>query len=270
MAEQLEAQEAGTDRTEVPDSATGALSELPEELRPYSMIPWDSIPEENRQAVLEGVKKFHGGMTKQQQDVSRLKKDMDEFRRKADLLDQLVAEPWVREAWDRHQKGQNFTAQEPEKSVNLAEHLDADAAKAIETIIERALDKRLNPISNQITTLSQEQANVKAKTELADLAKMAAEKGWPSPYERLDGMSQLVAIGRAKSVEDAYRISLFDELPELIENKTKKSLHEELKSKAGKTVAPVMGPPQNGRAQLYTGRDAILKAFRDSKQELGY
>ena len=150
------------------------------------MIPWDQIPDNARQGVLEGVKKFHGGMTKGQQEAAKLRGQVGELSRKAELLDQLVAEPWVREAWEAHQKGQTVATKQPEPTVNLTEHLNANAAKAIESIIEREIGKRLGPISSQMTSINQEQANNRAKSELADLVKKATEQGLPDPYEKLE------------------------------------------------------------------------------------
>jgi hypothetical protein len=270
MSEELTTQEAVAESTEVPEAATGLSEpkELSEEYKPYSMIPWDQIPEEQRPAVLDGVKKFHGGMTRGQQDTAKLRSQVVELTRKAELLDQLVAEPWVREAWEAHQKGQSV-AKQPEPTVNLTEHLDQEAAKAIEQIIEKKLSERIGPLNSQLTNLNQEQANARAKMELADLVKKAGEKGWPDPYERLDVMAQVVAAGRAKTVEDAYRLATYDDVPDLVKEKTRKTLTEELQSKASKTVAATMGGAKNGAVATYSGRDAVLNAFRDTKRELG-
>lgn len=254
-----------------PEAATGVSEpqELGEEYKPYSMIPWDQIPEEQRPAVLDGVKKFHGGMTRGQQDTAKLRSQVVELTRKAELLDQLVAEPWVREAWEAHQKGQSVSKQEPAPSVNLTEHLEPDVAKAVEAIIERKVSERIGPLNTQLTNLNQEQANARAKMDLADLVKKTGEHGLPDPYEHLDIMAQIVAAGRAKTVEDAYRLAVFDNVPELAKEKARKTLQEELQSKASKTVAATMGGSKNGAVSVYSGSDAVLKAFRDTKRELG-
>ena len=271
MTEALETQEAVPESVgTTPEEATGLSEpkELGEEYKPYSMIPWDQIPEEQRQSVLDGVKKFHGGMTRGQQDTAKLRAQVVELNRKAELLDQLVAEPWVREAWEAHQKGQSV-AKQPEPTVNLTEHLEPDVAKAVEAMIERKVSERIGPLNSQLTNLNQEQANARAKSELADLVKKTGDSGLPDPYEHLDVMAQIVAAGRAKTVEDAYRLAVFDNVPELAKEKARKTLQEELQSKASKTVAPTMGGAKNGAVATYSGRDAVLNAFRDTKRELG-
>jgi hypothetical protein len=82
-------------------------------------------------------------------------------------------------------------------------------------------------------------------------------------------MAQVVATGRAKSVEDAYRLATFEDVPGLVKEKTRSSVMEELKNKAGKTMPPTMGSSQNGKGETYSGRDSVLRAFRDAKRELG-
>ena len=271
MSEALMTQDTSAESVATPEDATG-LSEpegLPEEYKPYSMIPWETIPEEQREAVLAGVKKFHGGMTKGQQEAAKLKGQMAELSRKAELLDQLVEEPWVKAAWKQVQSGQSVPAVEPEKTPVLSDHLDSEAAKAIEAMVQKAIESKLGPLSSQLSSIGQEQANSRAKNELADLAKKAGDNGWPDPYERLDAMAQVVATGRAKSVEDAYRLATFEDVPGLVKEKTRSSVMEELKAKAGKTVSPTMGSSQNGKSETYSGRDSVLRAFRDAKRELG-
>jgi hypothetical protein len=261
---------AGANGTALPDVDQGPseVEGLPEEYKPYSMLPWNEIPEEVRDKVLSGIKSFHGGMTKQQQEFARMKADMAEYKHKSMLLDQMVNEPWVKAAWKAHQDGQSIAPVE-EKPIRLDEHLDKDAASAIETMVERAIAKKLDPLSAQIGNLSQDQANVRAKQDLDILVKKAQDSGWPTPMDYFDQMSQLVASGRARSVEDAYRLATYEDFPKMVETKTRKSLQEELSKKASNSIAPRMGPGTNGKSHLYSGRDAVLKAFNDAKAEYG-
>lgn len=280
MPEELLTQPVVTESLEMPEGipmpgTTDGLSEatdgLPEEYKPYSMLPWEEIPEETRDKVLAGMKKFHGGMTKQQQDVARLKAEMTEYKRQAGLLEQLTNEPWVKAAWEAHQRGQSAVPQPQveEKPVKLDEHIDKEAASAIETLIERAIEKRMNPLALQVNNIGQEQANSRAKVDLDNVVNDAAQKGWPSPHDYLDKMSQLVATGRARSVEDAYRLAIFNDMPNVVETRTRQSLKDELNKKASSTVAPRIGPGTNGKTQMYSGKDAVIKAFNDAKLEHG-
>ena len=270
MSEAVETQETIPESVATPEEAAGSSEpELGEEYKPYSMIPWDQIPDEQRPAVLEGVKKFHGGMTRGQQDVAKLRSKITELTRDSELLHQLTNEPWVIDGWEAHKRGQTVQKKEPEPSVNLSEHLDKEAASAVESIIERKLNERIGPLNTQLVNLNQEQANARAKMDLAELVKKTTEKKFPDPYERLDVMSQIVAAGRAKTVEDAYKLATYDDLPELMKDTARKTLTEELQGKASRTVAATMGGPKNGVAAKYSGPEAVLNAFRDTKRELG-
>lgn len=252
-----------------PESMEGVSQELPEEYRPYSMIDWEQIPEESRPAILEGVKKFQGNMTRTQQELAELKQQLPEYQRQAQLLEQLVNEPWVREAWKRQQSGEPApSATPPEPAVNLTDYLDRDAATAIDKLVEAKLQERLGPLSNQIQQVQQGQTQMEAKAEIAALSQEAAQKGWPDPLKLMGDMYRIVSEGRAGNVRDAYWLCARDGILEHTTDAARRSITEELKGKAERTapVAPrVSGTPGQ---QSFTGNGAVLEALRASAKEI--
>ena len=53
-------------------------------------------------------------------------------------------------------------------------------------------------------------------------------------------MAQVVASGRAKSVEDAYRLATFEEMPVLVKERARKTIQEEMQKKASNSIAPLL------------------------------
>jgi hypothetical protein len=249
---------------EVPQGLSEPTRDLPEEFKPYSDLPWEQIPEDVRTEVLKGIKKFHGGMTKHQQEYKRLQQELPELQERSAMLEKLVNEPWVREAYEAHQKG--LKPNEPQPS--LTEQFDPEQATALERIIEQKVQERLNPVSSQLTSLQQQQLNAQTKGDLERLSAEAKAKGWPDPYDRMNDLYAQVTSGAARSVEEAYKLSVFDELPDLIRTQAQKATMTELQQKASQTVSPIASPGGTPSQQSFKGRNAVADALAASIKEL--
>jgi hypothetical protein len=238
--------------------------ELPEEYKPYSKFPWEDIPEGVREKVLSSVKEFHGGMTKHQQELAQLRNEVPQLRERTQILDNLIHEPWFKEAWDAHQKG----GKPNEPLPNLTDQFDPDQAGVLERIIEQKVQERLNPVAERLTGLQQQQMNAQAKAEMDRLQAEAKAKGWPDPYERVNDLYAQVSSGAAQTVEQAYQLSIFPELEGIIKAQAQKETMEGLQQKAERTVPPTRSPGGTPGEQVFKGRDAVRHALEASLKEL--
>jgi hypothetical protein len=239
--------------------------QLPEEFRPYSDIDWSLIPESNREDVLKGVKKFHGGMTRNQQEYKRLQVRVPELEERSRMLDQLVNEDWVKKAWDAHQKGQ--TPGEP-PAPPLTEQFDPEQAAALQRMVDQKVSEIVGPLNHQLQSLHETQNQAKAKSELERMEAFASENGLPPPGDIMSDLYAQVSSGQATTVEQAYKMAMFPKLKEIAEERGRQSALTELQKKASSTVAPSTGPHGSPSTPGFTGRNAVLEAYRHTVANL--
>mgnify|MGYP006287029313 CR=1 FL=1 len=255
-------QPAEPDPGQATEPAPGSSEpDLSPEYKPYSDIPWDQIPPESREGVLKGVKKMHGGMTRQQQEVA-------ELRRRSQMLDELVNQPWVRQAWEAQQKGQTPGAQSAEPTPDLTEHLDSEAVKAIDSLVNQRLQMIDSKYNQEISSLRQQQLNAQVKTDLAELRELAQQKGWPSPDEKMQEMYTLLSNGEVKNLQTAYRQAIFDDLPDLVSKNVRTAQQQQIQRKAQTSIPPGNNSPSNLAPSEFDGPDAVAKALEQSIREL--
>ncbi|MHA2069500.1 MAG: hypothetical protein ACXABY_34490, partial [Candidatus Thorarchaeota archaeon] len=70
-----------------------------EEYKPYSQFPWHELPEGTRAVFLEKLKKFHGDMSRGQNEVGRLRQENADYRQKAQWFDELTSQKWFQDAY---------------------------------------------------------------------------------------------------------------------------------------------------------------------------
>lgn len=255
------------DRADAPDAMVGPSEDLPEEYKPYSMIPWDQIPEEARETVLSGVKSFHGGLTKHQQELADLRKQFPELQKRSQILDQMISDPRFRAMWEQSQRPPAATPP-PDNGPNLTEHVGAEAAKAIQEVVERLVSQRVGEVTGKLDVLRHDVTASRASQDLSALRVEAERNGWPSPDEKLTEMYNLVA-GGAPDIQTAYKLAVFNDLPKVVETRTRESVLNELKKKAESSVPPGTTPHGRPSPEMFSGRDATLRALKTSMRELG-
>jgi len=255
------------DRAIAPDAEVGPSEDLPEEYKPYSVIPWDQIPDDARESVLNGVKAFHGGLTKHQQELADLRKQFPELQKRSQILDQMISDPRFRAMWEQAQRPAPPPSPQ-ESGPNLTEHVGADAAKAIQDVVERLVSKRVEEVTGRLDSLRHDVTASKASQDLSALRVEAERNGWPSPDEKLTEMYNLVSSG-VPDVQTAYKLAVFNDLPKVVEHRTRESVLNELKKKADASVPPGNTPPGRPSPEQFSGRDATLRALKTSMRELG-
>jgi hypothetical protein len=263
-------QQTVEDSAAAPEAGEGSSfeSQLPEELRPYSMIPWDRIPQEQWDSVLKGVKEFHGGMTKGQQELAQVRRKLPELERRSQMLEKLVNEPWVREAWEAHQRGEKIGGPKKPESPPLGEHFDPDQAKTLEATISNAVERRFGELAVQLQSLQHQQTQTQAARDLEGLRVSAEKQGLPSPDTVLERMYSLVSSGQARDINSAYRLAIFEDLPSLMEQ-AKKTAINGLQKKASSAPAPNLGINGTPGRELFVGKDSTLRALESAMSETG-
>ncbi len=247
---------------------------LAEEFKPYSQFPWHQVPEEARQEFLEKLKKFHGDMTRNSQDASSLRKQADEYRQKSQWFDSLTSERWFQDAYaSRNQTGpatnQPLSPQPGAQINNLEEYgLEQGATNAIHQAISNGVSQAVGPLAQELEHVRRQLLTDQTERDMGELRVIAQSKGWPSPDDKLNEISKLIQDGRARSLKDAYRLSVFEEVPALTENQARLSLEQELRSKEAALPAPAYSPPEVPGEQTFTGEDAVVQALQSSIAEL--
>lgn len=247
---------------------------LAEEYKPYSQFPWHNIPDEARGEFLEKLKKFHGDMTRSSQDTANLRKEVDEYRQKAQWFDSLTAEKWFQDAYqNRTQAGQPSNQPPPAQTGtqlnDLSEYgLEQPAMNAIQQAISNGISQAVGPLTQELDNMRRNMLTDQTEREMAELRVQAQSKGWPSPDDKLSQISKLIQDGRARSLRDAYHLSVFEEIPSLVENQAKLALDQELRSKEAALPTPAFAPPEVPGEQVFTGEDAVVKALNASISEL--
>jgi len=260
----------------------GQSQELPEEYRPYSQIPWEYIPEEIRPQVLEGVKKIQGGVTRRLQEIKELEKQAAEWRQKAEVFDQLSRDPAFLQWYSQRLQGGTGQSQapqpQPQESPATAPSLEEltelglepQAVKKLEQALESKVQQAVKPLTDQLNLLLNQVVKSEMDRRLSELRALAKERGWPSPDEKLSQIYQVLTEGKATDLEAAYKLVIFDELPELLSRREREQIQKEMQAKAQASVPPSSGPAGVPRHELYygQGQEPIWKALQAAKREL--
>jgi hypothetical protein len=247
---------------------------LAEEFKPYSQFPWHQLPEESRQEFLDKLKKFHGDMTRNSQDASSLRKQAEEYRQKAQWFDSLTTEKWFQDAYQsRTQTGQPTNQpQSPQTGTqinSLEEYgLEQGATQAIQQVISNGINQAVGPLAQELENIRRNMLTEQTERDMAELRVQAQSKGWPSPDDKLSDISKLIQDGRARSLRDAYHLSVFEEVPAITENQARLSLEQELRSKESALPPPAFSPPEVPGEQTFTGEDAVVQALNASIAEI--
>lgn len=232
---------------------------LPKEYKSYSDINWELIPEEVREDVLAGVKKMHGGLTRDHQELSDLRKKLPDVERKAQALDWLWAQPWFKQAYERSQNPSQ-AAETPEPS-GLADQLGDDTSRAVQSEISRAVQQALAPYEERMQGLQQRVVAFDTEREMNQLAAEAAQKGWPDPRTRIGEIEASLRNG-AGSLRAAYKDAVFDELPDVIERRAVEQYQQKLKKKADITLPPGGQPSGSHLTETFKGPNCVQDAVR--------
>ena len=260
---------AGEQPAPEPQPVAGDLREAE---KPYSQFPWLQMDEATRTETLAAVKKFHGDMGRTQTEVGELKRQVAESQDKANWFDSVTAQDWFRNAYQAHMNGQTVNpaapAEKPPSFQGLTEHgLDSDAADLMDRAVEAKLQKILGPLGHKLENLERQLVQGQTDNQLDAVTKWATEKGYPTPAERMPLMRQLIQAGRATTIEDAYRLAIADDVPGLVETKTRAQLQAELKQKEQQFIPPgqsMSGSPQ----QDFAGEAGVLAAMAEARSEL--
>jgi hypothetical protein len=262
----------GADTNAEPESqAPAETGELGEEFKPYSQFPWASMDQETRQETLDKLKKFHGDMSRGSQEAAELRRQMGELQDKASWLDNLATQPWFQQAYQSHMSGQQPAAQQEEAPTfqKLNEYgVDSEAAQLMEKAVEAKLQDRLGGLAQKLEFLERSVVQDQTNNTLKQLAQYAKDRGYPSPEDKMVHIRRIIQDGRATTVEDAYRLSIMDDVPQLVATKTREQLTNELKQKQDALIPPgrsAAGSPQED----YSGPDGVQKAIADARRELG-
>ena len=258
----------------VTGSEASSPETLAEEYKPYSQFAWHEIPEEARPGFLEKLKKFHGDMTKGSQEAASLRTQVDEYRQKAQWFDGLASERWFQDAYSsRNQAGPTNQAPAPQQGApiqGLEEYgLEQGATQAIQQAISSGVNEAVGPLAQELSNVRRQMLTEQTERDMADLRVTAQSKGWPSPDDKLSDISKLIQDGRARSLKDAYRLSVFEEVPNLTANQARLAVEQELRSKAEQTISPAFSPPEMPGEQVFTGENAVLEALNQSIAEIG-
>ena len=236
--------------------------ELGEEFKPYSQFPWEDMPEEVREPFLEKLKKFHGDMSRGVNEAAQLRKDVEQFRQKADWFDTLTSQKWFQDAYLSQQDGGQ--AKQPEKpaTLKLSEYgLDNEAGDAIERVIQDRVGNALGPLTQQLQYLQRKVMSDTTDRELQEVREIARQKGLPTPDEKMTRMTQIIQSGEARTVKDAWRLAVFDELPDIISKNARKAAQDELRQKAASTLPPRVGPATAPGEEIFVGPNAVSEAL---------
>ncbi len=245
--------------------------DLLEEEKPYSQFPWLQMDAATREATLAAVKKFHGDMGRGQTEAGELKRQVAEYQDKANWLDSVTAQPWFQQAYQAHMNGQQVAtpaAEAPPSFEGLTEHgLDADAVKLMDQAVEAKLRNILGPLGQKLENLERSMVQGETNTQLDAVTKWAVDKGYPTPADKMPLIRQLIQAGRATTIEDAYRLAISDDVPGLVETKTRAQVQADLKKKQEQFIPPgqsVAGSPQAD----FAGESGIKAAMAEALDEL--
>lgn len=242
-------------------AASAVAPELGEEFKPYSQFPWEDLPEEVREPFLEKLKKFHGDMSRGVNEAAQLRKDVEQFRQKADWFDTLTSQKWFQDAY-LQQQGGGQPAQDKPAPVKLSQYgLDDEAGDAIERVIQERVGNALGPLTQQLQYLQRKVMSDTTDRELQEVREIAKQKGLPSPDEKMSRMTQIIQSGEARTVKDAWRLAIFDELPDIVSKNARKAAQEELRNKAASTLPPRVGPATEPGEEIFVGPNAVSEAL---------
>jgi hypothetical protein len=277
--EGLSLPQPGRDPSSAPSQGVSdglSAEQLPEEYKPYNdYLPWEQIPDEVRDDALQGLKKFHGSMTRDHQE---LKRQLASHQEKANFLDYLYQQPEIQRALQSISgRGQGQTQGQ---AVLDGESADANSGKLsdfgidpeVEKLLQQSTDSRVKqavePLLNQVNALKQQIADREVRDQLQQLKATAERDGLPDPNERLSQIREIIANRRASSLEDAYRLSIQEDLPKIYSEKAKREYQDKMTSKAQNTMPPGVGPSLSPHSPSFTGSDAVEKALSAAEQEL--
>jgi hypothetical protein len=228
-----------------------------------------------RDDALQGLKKFHGSMTRDHQE---LKRQLASHQEKANFLDYLYQQPEIQRALQSISgRGQGQTQGQ---AVLDGESADANSGKLsdfgidpeVEKLLQQSTDSRVKqavePLLNQVNALKQQIADREVRDQLQQLKATAERDGLPDPNERLSQIREIIANRRASSLEDAYRLSIQEDLPKIYSEKAKREYQDKMTSKAQNTMPPGVGPSLSPHSPSFTGSDAVEKALSAAEQEL--
>lgn len=255
---------------QTPEGAEGSSTpSLGEEFKPYSQFPWEKIPDEVRGEVLEKVKKFHGDMTRSHED---LRKQRDDARQKAQWFDELTGQQWFMDAYMKRQNGGTTPAPAPERPSldKLTEFgIDKSATEVLGRVMREEIQAALRPVTENVDFLRRMAYDREANDELGRVREYSKARGLPSPDapEISEQMTALIRSGQARSIEGAYRLAIFEQALGAAETRGRKTLEQELESKAGATVAPYRGPASAPGEEQFTGREGVVNALRAAQAE---
>jgi len=256
------------EQEKLPSQGEGSETQLPEEYRPYSQFPWDDIPEESRGEFLAKLKQFHGDMSRNQQELGDLRKEVAGAKQKAQWFDELTGQKWFMDAY-MHQQ-QPPAQQAPEASFEkLGEYgIDPQASKLLGQSVQAEVQRSIAPVLQQLQLLQQSIVSQSTQSALNNLKEKAKAQGWPDPTQHIGKMSEIIERQGVRDVETAYKMALFDDILKSTETKARTSLKDELQRKAAATVAPYSGPAETPGEEQFVGADAVLRAFQQAKAEV--
>lgn len=245
---------------------------LPEEYKPYSQFPWDKMDPETRQETLEKLKKFHGDMSRNSQEVAELRRTNAELQSKAEWLDSLANQPWFQEAYQAQMSGPTSTPppshEEPPSFNQLNEYgIEGDAAKVMDKAVDAKLQQMLGPLAQKLEFLERSIVQDQTNMTLRELTSYAKQNGYPLPASKMAQMREVIRSGRANNVRDAYMLAISGDVPNVVATKTRAQLQKELEQRQKKSIPP--GRSASGTpSQDYSGPDGIQRALADARREL--
>jgi len=251
-----------------------STEDLPDVYKPYKdVLPWESIPVEARDQALEGIKKYHGNVTRAQQEASELRQQVPELQDKLNYLENMYRQPEFQKALQIAQNGgQTDNAEKASSDLEkLSDYgIDSEVGKILGNVMRGELQKAMAPLDNQVKFLQQQAADKDARSQLSDVTKEATSKGLPDPNSKLSQIRDIITDRRASNVRDAYYLSINDQLPQIYTDKAKTEYQSAMDKKAEKTPPPGYGPSISPSQRDFTGVDAIERALKASENELGY
>ena len=249
-----------------PDGVSTPTGELPDEYKPYSHIPWGDVPEDIRPGILDGVKTFHGDMTRDRQELLDQVKEVPGLRQKADTLEYLWNQPWFQDAYG---KMQTPSSQPPEPATDtLSEHLDSDTAKAIKQAVQDAIKGAIDPVQQKMAGLEQQVTSREVESVMSKLRDKAKAQGWPSPDDKVGEIQSMLQAGEARTIEGAYERAIFSEVPKIAQQQAIEKYKAELQRKAETTLPPTTGPVGTPGMELFKGKDCVTNAVQAARKEL--
>ena len=260
---------------ETPQNDLGASQDdLGEEYKPYSQFPWENMEPELRTDVLEKLKKFHGDMSRGANEAADIKRDAAQYQQKAEWFDSITTQKWFQDAYISQQNGgvqapagQAQPAQAPTLNKLSEYGLDNEAGDAIERTIQERVGSALQPLSQQLEFIQRKLTNDSTERDLAEVRDIAKLKGLPSPDEKMTRMAQIIQSGEARTVKDAWRLAIFDELPDIVSKNARKAAQDELRHKAETTLPPKQGPTTEPGGEIFVGPNAVSEALHAAMTE---